>query len=284
MNENEGLQEMNEVPETPEEVVGEQEQESEGQTNDGDTPEPKYEMGDQTQPQPPRPEPVENAGFRRRREREKRQAEENRLLREKLENIERLIAKREAEGDPRETVNPKQELQELVAQSVEKSLYGILTENERQREEEEIARQREEEEIAVEEEKYLNQQCLTKLEQGHTRYKDFGDVLGNAGVKFTGGMEYALRSVEDPAALLYNSCKYHKADLDRISRMSDPVMQIAEMTRLNDRIMSRITPKTSSDAPEPVSSVRATSNDGGDSDYFSPGAIYERRNGRKYVD
>ena len=80
------------------------------------------------------------------------------------------------------------------------------------------------------------------------RFSDFKDVVGSQPI--TDPMTYALRGMNDPSAFIYAASKRAPQELQRISNISDPYVQMVEMGKLEERM--RKTPMTTK-APRPVS-------------------------------
>ena len=80
------------------------------------------------------------------------------------------------------------------------------------------------------------------------KYQDFHQVV--AGKPITNQMMLATRSLENPAAFVYGAAKMHPQELDRISRISDPYQQAAEIGRLHEKMVK--SRATISNAPKPI--------------------------------
>lgn len=104
-------------------------------------------------------------------------------------------------------------------------------------------------------EKEINEQFQDKFRQGMERFNDFTEVVGSQPV--TDHMTYALRGLPDPTAFIYAASKNHSKELARISQIPDPIAQIMEMGRLEER-MRKSSPGTK--APKPVSRSRDDGN------------------------
>ncbi len=88
-----------------------------------------------------------------------------------------------------------------------------------------------------------------RLVQGIERFADFRETITALPCEISNPMTYATRSMEDPAAFLYAAAKRHPQELERIAKLADPVAQIAEMGRLEER-MRKAKPTTK--APRPI--------------------------------
>lgn len=95
-----------------------------------------------------------------------------------------------------------------------------------------------------------------KFTTGMTRYNDFRDVVSNKPI--TNSMMLATRSMQDPAAFIYAACKQHPAEVERIAKIQDPVTQIAEIGRLEERMKKA---KTITKAPAPAKKVTGDMSD-----------------------
>lgn len=90
-----------------------------------------------------------------------------------------------------------------------------------------------------------------KFTQGMNRFNDFREVVGSQPI--TDPMTHALRGLSDPAAFIYAASKRHPQELARISQLQDPISQIVEMGKLEERMKKGA---QSSKAPRPVSKSR----------------------------
>ena len=79
------------------------------------------------------------------------------------------------------------------------------------------------------------------------KFKDFEEVVGAQPV--TDAMTMALRGMKDPAAFIYAASKRNPDELSRISKLRDPITQMVEMGRLEER-MRKAASGTS--APRPM--------------------------------
>lgn len=89
-------------------------------------------------------------------------------------------------------------------------------------------------------------QYAEKFEAGSAKYTDFESVV--TGKPITASMMMATKSMQDPAAFIYAVCKAQPAELERIAKIPDQHVQIAEMARLEER-MKR--PKATTNTPKP---------------------------------
>lgn len=92
----------------------------------------------------------------------------------------------------------------------------------------------------------------TKFTNGMSKYKDFAEVVN--GKPVTNGILMATRSMSDPAAFVYAASKNHSAELERISKITDPYVQAAEVGRLEERMRKA---KNISKAPKPPTKTQS---------------------------
>jgi hypothetical protein len=90
-----------------------------------------------------------------------------------------------------------------------------------------------------------------KFRQGASKFADFERVVASQPI--TDAMTLATRAMKDPAAFLYAAAKRAPQELERISRIGDQYVQIAEMAKLEERMKQS---KPTSKAPRPVSRTR----------------------------
>ena len=102
----------------------------------------------------------------------------------------------------------------------------------------------------VQREKEVAQQAEfeEKFSRGMSKFSDFREVVSSQPV--TDAMTYALRGLNDPASFIYAASKRFPQELERISKLSDPIAQIMEMGGL-EKSMRKSTQSTS--APKPIS-------------------------------
>lgn len=91
-----------------------------------------------------------------------------------------------------------------------------------------------------------------KFSSGMSRYGDFREVVANKPI--TDAMMMATRALEDPAAFLYGASRMHPQEVERISRIGDPLAVAAEVGRLHERMIKER--KALSNAPRPVETPR----------------------------
>lgn len=91
-----------------------------------------------------------------------------------------------------------------------------------------------------------------KFSSGMSKYQDFQQIV--AGKPVTDSMMLAARSLENPAAFVYGAAKLHPQELERISRITDPYTQAAEVGRLHERMVKER--KAVSGTPKPIESPK----------------------------
>jgi len=90
-----------------------------------------------------------------------------------------------------------------------------------------------------------------KFTQGMSKFNDFREVVGSQPV--TDPMTIALRGMKDPASFIYAASKRNPQELQRISQLPDPVMQMVEMGKLEERMRKTA---AGTKAPKPISRTR----------------------------
>lgn len=101
----------------------------------------------------------------------------------------------------------------------------------------------------------MQAQFEDKFNQGAARYQDFESVI--IGKPLTPSMVVATRGMDDPAAFIYAAAKTQSGELERISKISDPLSQAIELGRLEER-MRKVRSGVSS-APKPVNAITSDS-------------------------
>jgi hypothetical protein len=86
---------------------------------------------------------------------------------------------------------------------------------------------------------------------GMAKYSDFQEVV--QGKPITNGIMMAARSMADPAAFIYAASKQQPAELERISKITDPYVLAAEVGRLEERMKKA---RTISKAPKPPTKTK----------------------------
>lgn len=97
------------------------------------------------------------------------------------------------------------------------------------------------------------QQFEQKFKQGMEHFHDFRDVITNLDFQITDHMTLATRAMDNPAAFLYAAAKRHPQELERISKLRDPIAQVAEIGKLEER-MKKSKPLTK--APRPLAKLK----------------------------
>ncbi len=89
----------------------------------------------------------------------------------------------------------------------------------------------------------------TKFSDDMTRFGDFREVIGSLPAPITDPMVHATRGMKNPAAFLYAAAKRAPQELQRISNIQDPYVQISEMGRLEANLRQT---KPGTKAPRPI--------------------------------
>lgn len=97
----------------------------------------------------------------------------------------------------------------------------------------------------------------SKFRDGMSRFNDFSDVIEDLPFEITNPMTLATRAMEDPAAFLYAAAKRNPEELERISKIRDPYVQMTEMGRLEERMRKN---KSVTSSPKPISRTVEDSN------------------------
>jgi hypothetical protein len=114
----------------------------------------------------------------------------------------------------------------------------------RQHQEEQQRWQRQEQETQA--------QFEIRFNQGMSKYQDFEQVV--MGKPLTPQMVIATRGMQDPAAFIYAAAKTQAPELERIARIQDPISQVVELGRLEERM--RKSRNATSQAPKPIDIIR----------------------------
>ncbi len=91
-----------------------------------------------------------------------------------------------------------------------------------------------------------------RFNQGMAKYSDFEQVV--VGKPLTPQMVIATRGMQDPAAFIYAAAKTQAPELERISRIQDPITQVVELGRLEERM--RKSRAQVSSAPRPIDMIK----------------------------
>jgi hypothetical protein len=92
----------------------------------------------------------------------------------------------------------------------------------------------------------------SKFHAGMAKYPDFVQTMADKTI--TDDMVMAVRGLDNPAAFLYTAAKRLPGELERIAKIRDPYIQVAEMGRLHEKLAKK---KPSSNAPRPLSQDRS---------------------------
>lgn len=166
----------------------------------------------------------------------------NKAMRERFERMQRNNpdkaeafekAAKNFEADPDSNESWQEQLETFVEQTLVKMSHKQV------RQQQEAIERQEQEEFEQ------------KFHQGKEKFKDFSDIVGKASI--TDAMVMGSRGLKDPAAFWYAASKLQATELDRISKISDPYKQSAEIGRLDERMRKS---KTGTAAPKPIAHVR----------------------------
>lgn len=169
------------------------------------------------------------------------QAEVEQMMRDRNKRGE--FAKQEANHQPEPTYSNEsgddgegweQQFESLVEQTISKREQKI----QEQRWQEQVQRDQAEFEI--------------KFNSGAAKYSDFESVV--TGKPLTPQMVMATKAMKDPAAFIYAAAKTQAHELDRISKIGDPLVQAVEIGKLEERMRKGKAPSTS--APRPIEGVK----------------------------
>lgn len=247
-------------------------------------PEPHYDAGsDIDQKEPEETKREENYSIRKRIEKaelkaaakakaeSQREIEELKRKQDALEHYLWQMTQQPATGQQETPVDAKQLVKSAISE-----LFDERAQQEQQEEQEKI---RSAQALREQEEQALYTQYKNEIINAHKRFSDFEQVVKSTGVAMTPEMVDSLKRCDDPAVIVYNAYKHHSAELQHIASIEDPIEQIKAMGRLEDRITSKITPKTRTMTPEPISSPR--SNMPSELDDFSFEAIARAHDGNR---
>jgi len=137
------------------------------------------------------------------------------------------------EYNPDAEGNWQQQLESFVEQTVSRMSQKEASRQQQQREEQAQA------------------EFQDKFTQGMGKFSDFREVVGSQPV--TDPMTIALRGMKDPASFIYAASKRNPQELQRISQLPDPVMQMVEMGKLEERMRKNA---AGTKAPKPISRTR----------------------------
>ena len=89
----------------------------------------------------------------------------------------------------------------------------------------------------------------SKFRDDVVRFNDFEEVIASVGAPITDPMIYATRGMNNPAAFLYAASKRAPQELQRISKINDPYVQVAEIGKLEASLRQT---KPATKAPRPL--------------------------------
>lgn len=89
----------------------------------------------------------------------------------------------------------------------------------------------------------------SKFTEDMSKFSDFEEVIKSVAAPITDPMVHATRGMKNPAAFLYAAAKRAPAELQRISSIKDPYVQISEMGRLEASLRQT---KPGTKAPKPL--------------------------------
>jgi len=164
------------------------------------------------------------------------------------DEVSRLINARVARIKQQEYVPQQQPQQQQPVQQEEdweQQLKTVIKKTMVETQEENIQRQWQQQEIQRQAE------FEAKFTSGMNKYEDFHDVV--RGKNITDTMLLAARNLENPAAFVYGAAKMHAPELERISKMTDPYAQAAEVGRLHEKMIK--SKNVVSSAPKPLEVV-----------------------------
>lgn len=113
-----------------------------------------------------------------------------------------------------------------------------------------------EEQVARNEEARVQYEFETKFKAGMDKFDDFIDVMTELEFEITTPMTIATRGMDNPAAFLYAAARRNPQDLERISKIRDPYVQMTEIGKLEERMRKS---KPATKAPRPLGHITADS-------------------------
>lgn len=93
------------------------------------------------------------------------------------------------------------------------------------------------------------QEFESRFREGVNKFDDFRDVITSLPFEISNPMTLATRAMTDPAAFLYAAAKRQPQELERISKLRDPYVQMTEMGKLEERMRKN---KPTTKAPRPL--------------------------------
>lgn len=162
----------------------------------------------------------------------------NKAVRERLSRVERNKSEPQPQQIRQEESHEawQQQLEQLVEQTFHKMNHKATESQRIQRDQQEQA------------------EFEYKFSQSMNRFNDYVDVVGK--LPITDAMVVATKAMDDPAAFLYAASKRAPDEIKRISEMRDPLKQIIEVGKLEERMRKQ---KSTSNAPKPISRTKEDS-------------------------
>lgn len=182
------------------------------------------------------------------RERLARQAESmTRKHRQEIEELERRLEEKSYQSPTPASSETSDDWEVQLNQYIERSVESKLT-----RHEQEAATRQ-----ARQHEQELQSKFEVKFNEGVARYQDFESVV--LGTPLTQQMVMATRGMSDPAAFIYAAAKNQSSELDRISKIYDPMTQAVELGKLEERM--RKAKSVSSNTAKPIGTPKGDVSD-----------------------
>lgn len=103
-------------------------------------------------------------------------------------------------------------------------------------------------------EQRAHQEFEAKFHQGMSKFHDFVDVVSTQ--PFSDAMTMATRGMKDPASFVYAAAKRHGTEIQRISQINDPYVQMVEIGKLEERMRKT---QAATNAPKPVRTMKEDS-------------------------
>ena len=105
-------------------------------------------------------------------------------------------------------------------------------------------------------ERNMEAEFHSRFQEGMKRFPDFTEVVSKQ--PFTDVMTKALRSFSDPAAFVMAASKRAPKELEKIAGYEDPVKQIVELGKLEER-MRQSKPLANTKTPKPIGKIQEDS-------------------------
>lgn len=160
-----------------------------------------------------------------------------RRVKEKHENAQQPI-----QQQPQQTTQPQNEDGESWETQLESFVEQTLSKREQKMQEQswQQAQQQRQSEFEI------------KFNSGAAKYDDFESVV--MGKPLTPQMVTATMGMDNPAAFIYAAAKSQSGELDRISKIPDPLIQAVELGKLEERMKKA--KAHGSSAPRPIDMVK----------------------------